>query len=141
MLPAPTRSGSGYRHYTQTAVRNLEFIKKAQGLGFTLEEVHEILELSRAGKAPCTRVLDAAQRHLLAVEERIAALTRFRDELQAELVRWRALEQPVRGGVCQMIAGAAELIPPAELRAPRPSRDDRRADVKGRRRASSLEAR
>src|SRR5712691_13113916 len=77
LAPAP-RSATGYRHYTETTVEELRFIKKAQSLGFSLEEIGEILKLSRAGKTPCSRVLDLARRHLAAVDERVKQLSRFR---------------------------------------------------------------
>lgn len=50
LLKVPPRSSTGYRHYTDTAVQELHFIKKAQGLGFSLDEIGEILKLTRAGK-------------------------------------------------------------------------------------------
>src|SRR5438093_1492992 len=68
LAPAP-RSATGYRHYNETTVEELRFIKKAQVLGFSLDEIGEILKLSRAGEAPCSHVLDLAKRHLDAVDE------------------------------------------------------------------------
>ena len=38
LLTRPRRSESGYRHYSETAIEELRFIKKGQGLGFSLEE-------------------------------------------------------------------------------------------------------
>jgi DNA-binding transcriptional MerR regulator len=58
----------------RTTLHELDFIKKAQGLGFSLDEVQEILRLSRKGEAPCSHVLDLAKRRLAAVEERITRL-------------------------------------------------------------------
>src|SRR6058998_4269485 len=85
LLPVPSRSSTGYRRYTETTVEELRFIKKAQALGFSLDEVAEILKLSRAGSTPCSRVLDLARRHVTAVNERIRQLTRFRDLLAGEV--------------------------------------------------------
>ncbi|MGH9346014.1 MAG: MerR family transcriptional regulator, partial [Vicinamibacterales bacterium] len=48
----PIRSAAGYRHYTESTVEELRFIKKAQSLGFSLDEIGEILKLTRAGKTP-----------------------------------------------------------------------------------------
>lgn len=104
LAPAP-RSATGYRHYSDTSVEELRFIKKAQALGFSLEEIGEILKLSRAGKTPCSHVLDLARRHLAAVDERIRQLSRFRATLASEVAKWDGVQEPTCGGLCQIIAG------------------------------------
>ena len=89
LLTAPQRSDSGYRHYCPTILDELKFIKKGQGLGFSLEEIREILSISRAGAAPCNQVLDMAQRNLAAADERIRHLQDFRNRLAALIARWK----------------------------------------------------
>lgn len=108
LLPRPSRSPTGYRRYSEATVEELRFIKKAQALGFSLEEIGEILQLSRAGRTPCSHVLDLAHRHLRAVDDRIQQLTRFRDQLATEIGRWDGQRQPTCQGLCQIIAGAEE---------------------------------
>lgn len=106
LLAPPTRSAAGYRSYTESAVDELLFIKKAQALGFSLDEIGEILKLSRAGETPCAHVLDLAKRHLAAVDERIRQLTRFRGTLANEVQKWAGVAEPTCRGLCQIIAGA-----------------------------------
>ena len=108
LLVQPPRSATGYRRYTDTTVEELRFIKKAQSLGFSLDEIREILTLSRAGDTPCSHVLDLSRRHLQAVEERLRQLTRFRDQLASELAKWDGEHEPTCRGLCQIIAGAEE---------------------------------
>lgn len=108
LLPTPSRSTAGYRRYTDTTVEELRFVKKAQALGFSLDEIGEILTLSRAGRTPCSHVLDLARRHLNAVEDRIRQLARFRDQLANEIGKWDGDLQPTCQGLCQIIAGAEE---------------------------------
>jgi DNA-binding transcriptional MerR regulator len=108
LLPAPLRSSTGYRRYSEDTVEELRFIRKAQALGFSLDEIAEILTLSRSGSAPCSHVLDLARRHLTAVEERIRQLAKFRDLLAAEVGKWDGVQEPTCGGLCQIIAGADE---------------------------------
>lgn len=104
LLPKPHRSAAGYRRYSENAVDDLHFIRKAQALGFSLEEVGEILKLSRSGKTPCSHVLSLAHRHLAALEERIRQLQSFRDHLAAEVAKWDERETAVTcGGLCQLI--------------------------------------
>jgi DNA-binding transcriptional MerR regulator len=106
LLPAPARSSAGYRRYPQTTVDELLFIRKAQALGFSLDEVAEILKLSRSGKPPCSHVLSLAHQHLAAVDERIRQLQRFRQQLAAELAKWDGKNTPTCRGLCQIIASA-----------------------------------
>ena len=46
LLPQPERTHSGYRTYTADAVRVVRFVKRAQQLGFTLDEIEELLHLA-----------------------------------------------------------------------------------------------
>ncbi len=110
LLRAPARSESGYRRYSEGTVDELAFIKKGQALGFSLDELGEILALSRSGKPPCTHVLTMARRHLAAVEDRIRQFRRFRDQLSAELAKWEGKPTPTCRGLCQIIASAKTEI-------------------------------
>lgn len=108
LLKPATRSSSGYRRYAEQTVEELRFIKKAQALGFSLEEVGEILTLSRSGKAPCAEVLSLVHQHLAAVDERLRQLQIFRDQLASELAKWDRQKTGVTcDGLCQFIAEAA----------------------------------
>lgn len=49
-LPAPARKASGYREYDPTTVQQVRFIKRAQDLGFTLDEISELLDLREGGQ-------------------------------------------------------------------------------------------
>ena len=131
LAPAP-RSATGYRRYADTTVEELRFIKKAQSLGFSLEEIGDILKLSRAGDTPCSHVLDLSRRHLEAIDERIQTLTRFRDQLRAELDKWDGTQEPTCRGLCQIISNAEEG-PHVKLHAARAH--DRSPRKSGKRRA------
>ena len=85
LLPAAERAPSGYRVYSSSAVERLRFIRQAQGLGFRLEEIREILRIKYTGQAPCKCVRDTLQRKLEEVEEQMADLARFRKRLKATL--------------------------------------------------------
>ena len=106
LLKPAARSSAGYRRYAEGAVEELRFIKKAQALGFSLEEIGEILELSRSGTVPCSRVLSLAHQHLAAVDERIGQLQQFRDRLAEEVGKWDQGATAACGGLCQLIVSA-----------------------------------
>lgn len=106
LLTAPPRTEAGYRHYADTTIDELRFIKKGQGLGFSLEEIGEILRISRTGDAPCSHVLDLAHRNLAAAEERIRHLQAFRDRLAAQIAKWKGKTTCNAGGLCEIISSA-----------------------------------
>jgi DNA-binding transcriptional MerR regulator len=115
LLTPAARSQAGYRRYAVTTVDELLFIRKAQTLGFSLDEIGEILKLTRAGKTPCSHVLSLAQEHLAAVDERIRQLQKFRGRLAAELAKWDGKRTPTCGGLCQIISDADADVRPVEF--------------------------
>src|SRR2546429_6338717 len=62
ILPAPRRTQSGYRGYSSEALDLLAFVRQAQRLGFTLDEIKEIVAIKRAGRAPCLHVPELVRR-------------------------------------------------------------------------------
>ena len=107
LLPKPSRSSAGYRRYTDAALEELQFIRKAQAIGFSLVEIGQILQLSRAGERPCGHVLTLAHQHLAAVEQRIERLQKFRKQLAADLVKWKKQKTATTcRGLCQWITDA-----------------------------------
>ena len=112
LLTAPPRSNAGYRHYGDAALEEIQFIKKGQSLGFSLQEIGEILKIGRAGEAPCSQVLEMAERNLVATEERIRRLHAFRDRLGELVARWKGKPAPKgcsAGGLCEIINSADDL--------------------------------
>ena len=85
LLPEPLRRASGYRSYDEGAVSQLRFIRRAKDLGFTLEEIRELLALSADRQRGVKAVKKRAEQRLAAIEQRIAELQRVRDGL-AQLV-------------------------------------------------------
>ncbi len=81
LLPEPPRTASGYRQYDAEAVRRIGFIKRAQGLGFTLEEITELLDLRVDPEGSCDSVEARAERTITRIEAKIADLERMRDAL------------------------------------------------------------
>ena len=79
LLAPSTRLASGYRRYGELELARLRFIRRAQTLGFTLKEIKDLLALS--AQRDVARVKRSAQKKLLDVEARIAALERVRNGL------------------------------------------------------------
>jgi DNA-binding transcriptional MerR regulator len=115
LLAAAPRSATGYRRYGSGVLEELRFIKKAQALGFSLDEIKEVLTLTRSGTHPCAHVLGVARHHLRALDERIAQLTKFRDRLSTEVSKWDGVEQPTCEGLCRIITEADEEATTSQL--------------------------
>src|SRR5215218_6144587 len=87
LLAEPARSPGGHRLYPPEAVTVLRVVKAAQRLGFTLDEVAELLELGkhRHAKRVDAGLQQRAREKLVEVEERIADLITIRDNLTSAL--------------------------------------------------------
>lgn len=81
LLPAPARSASGYRLYSGDEARRIRFIRSAQALGFTLEEIGELLELRGATDGTCGMVKARATEKIADIDRRIAALAEMKRAL------------------------------------------------------------
>lgn len=82
ILPEPPRTGSGYRRYGPGTVERLRFIKRAQELGFTLEEIEEFLALRVDDPASCARVEAKTREKIAGVVRRISELKRLEGALR-----------------------------------------------------------
>jgi Hg(II)-responsive transcriptional regulator len=94
LLPEPDRSESGYRSYDADAVRTVRFVKCAQQLGFSLEEIDTLLHLAAGGPDSCESAKTLASERLAQLDHKIARLTAMRDSLhQLVLTCQRAPDQ------------------------------------------------
>lgn len=82
LLPKPQRRLSGYRDYGPDAVERLRFIRRAKDLGFTLEEIRELLALSTDRERGVKTVKQRAEAQLDEVEQRIRELQRMKRGLK-----------------------------------------------------------
>lgn len=87
LLPKPARRASGYREYEPEDAVRIRFIKRAQDLGFTLKEIHELLKLNgssgkRGSMASCSDVKKKADDKLAEVEAKIKDLQRMKKTLR-----------------------------------------------------------
>jgi len=89
LLPKPERSAAGYRIYDSAAADRVQFIKKAQALGFSLQEIRRILDLRAQDKPACDCVIAIAAATLAETDRKLDQLQRFRDALRRNLDRWR----------------------------------------------------
>ena len=101
LIAEAARTPAGYRQYGLEAARRLRFIKHAQALGFSLEEIQQMLALSVEDPAACARVEATTRDKIRTVRQRLAELQRLEHTLQ-DLVR--ACEQQRPTGPCPILA-------------------------------------
>ena len=83
LLPAVGRTDSGYRQYTEADVHALRFIGRARTLGFSMEEIRELLGLWQDKGRASASVKRIAQAHIDDLAERIAAMQAMQRTLQS----------------------------------------------------------
>lgn len=105
VLPAPSRSASGYRDYGREVLGRLGFIKAAQAVGLSLGEIRQVVRLRDRGQTPCDHVFQLLHRRTAEIDERIEDLQRLRRELKAITRRARHLDPTACDprGVCHLI--------------------------------------
>lgn len=104
LLDPATRTGSGYRLYSDAALDRLSFIKKAQSVGFTLDEIAWLIAEVKDGKRPCAEVRKIASERLEELDRRLAELRRYRRALKQTLDAWDQ-QGEADGVICGLIEG------------------------------------
>jgi DNA-binding transcriptional MerR regulator len=105
ILTPTRRTASGYRVYDTDASQLLAFVRQAQRLGFTLEEIKEIVRMRRSGRTPCRHVRELVQRKERGLEQRVEDLRAMQRTLRRLLSQWRT-SRANGAAVCPHIEGA-----------------------------------
>ncbi len=81
LIDEPPRGPSGYRHYPESVVLRLLFVRRAKDLGFTLNEIKELLSLRLDPQTTCADVKQRAETKIADIEEKMRALRRMKQSL------------------------------------------------------------
>ena len=85
LLRSPERSEGGFRLYTPRDIAQLQFIRRAQELGFSLAEIRELLLIQDERTEPCAHVRDLIQNRLQAIRGKIDDLKRLERHMKDAL--------------------------------------------------------
>jgi Hg(II)-responsive transcriptional regulator len=119
LLRKPQRTAAGYRLYAESDAARLRFIRRAKALGFSLDEVAELLRLNDGGgRRGAVRAL--AEQRLSEIEQKLTELSRMRNTLR-HLIHQCHGDGPLAG--CPII----EAVLPVETTAATPQRVRRSA--------------
>ncbi len=102
LMAEPDKPTSGHRRYASDAIKRVRFIKRAQALGFTLEEVGSLLELDEA--CACAETQELAAHKLQVIEKKLADLKAMRTALTSLL---RQCDTGIAKGSCPIIHARA----------------------------------
>ena len=103
LLPEPARTASGYRDYDESFIGRLTFIRTAQRLGITLDEVKEILVFRERGEAPCAYVRGVLDAQLEGIGQRIQELELLRTQLEEIVSEADRLSEADDDCTCRLI--------------------------------------
>ncbi|HEV2273579.1 MAG TPA: MerR family DNA-binding protein [Acidobacteriaceae bacterium] len=98
LLKEPAKPPGSFRRYPEGAAKRIVFIKRAQTLGFTLEEIQGLLALDE--RKACTETRGIAAHKLELIEQKIAELSKIRKAL-TRLVR--SCDESAAGAPCPII--------------------------------------
>ena len=125
LLPKARRSANGYREYPPEAAPRVRLIRSALAIGFTLEELRQVLNVRDRGGAPCREVRSIAGRKLGLLDQRIEELIGARERLREIIDHWDVIlartPQGARAALLEalqhlVIAGEESPLLPAALR-------------------------
>lgn len=96
---------NGYKLFSRSDITRLRFIRQAQSLGFTLEEIAKIFEDSTRGMSPCERVRDILTQRIDDNRRKLEELVRLQGRMENALEQWRTMPDGVPDGhsVCHLI--------------------------------------
>lgn len=111
LLRPGRRRDNGYKQFTAREVQRLNFIRRAQKLGFSLGEIEEIVSLANRGETPCPRVREILAQRLLQTRANLDELAALVHRIETALEQWAAMKDGVPDGdaVCTLIEAFSEL--------------------------------
>jgi len=105
LMSPPDRTPGGHRSYQPEHRARLAFIRRARELGFSLDDIRELLALAEPGRQSCAEVKAIASEHLHDVQAKIADLTRLAAALDEAVCRCGGGDVP-ECPVIQVLGGA-----------------------------------
>ena len=105
LLSPRRRVDNGYKQFTGEDLKRLRFIRKARWLGFTLNDIREILDESARGHLPCPRVREIVQLRIEQNRQRLEQALALQQRMEKALARWSRMPDQAPDGeaICRLI--------------------------------------
>ena len=122
IMPPPPRSGGGHRLYGQALTRRLNFVCRSRDLGFTLEEIRELLRVVDGGNYTCAQVEALALEHVQDIRRKITDLRKLKIVLETMASRCSGGKVPKCPIIDALFDVRAPVRPALATRSPARSR-------------------
>ncbi len=105
LLKPKRNENNGYQTFSERDIKHLDFIRRAQYLGYSLKEIKHIIEQSKKGSSPCPLVRDFIQQRLKSNKERLAQLMELQHHMEEALAKWQGMPDGIPDGnsICALI--------------------------------------
>lgn len=90
LIPKAERSAVGYRLYSKAVISRLRFIQKAKAIGFSLDDIRGIFELSHRGRPCCDQVVNWSEKKISELDDQIRFLQQLRSKISEYQEKWKA---------------------------------------------------
>lgn len=111
LLTSSARTEGGYRQFSDDDITRLAFIKRAQHLGLSLEEIGQILNVYDQGELPCGEVKHKLEAKIVQIDHQIEQLLTLRSELNGLLSGWENFPSNRDRTICPNIQKANDAVP------------------------------
>ncbi|MEA5599915.1 heavy metal-responsive transcriptional regulator [Nostoc sp. UHCC 0252] len=108
LLKSSKRTEGGFRQFSVDVLTRLAFIKRAQNLGLSLEEIGNILKVYDQGQTPCGEIKEKLEDKLLQIDHQIDQLLTLRSEIKGLLSGWKDLNNHHEDTICPIIQNTSE---------------------------------
>lgn len=103
ILKSSGRTEGGFRQFSVDVLTRLSFIKRAQSLGLSLQEISEILQVYDGGQPACDQIQHKLKDKILEIDRQIQQLLTLRGELGQLLCGWNSLQNKPEDTICPII--------------------------------------
>jgi len=108
LLKSSGRTEGGFRQFSSNVLTRLAFIKRAQNLGLSLEEIGAILQVYDQGELPCGEIKEKLEDKVLQIDWQIDQLLTLRSEIEGLLSGWKNMGGKQEGTICPIIQNSTQ---------------------------------
>ncbi|MEH2295461.1 heavy metal-responsive transcriptional regulator [Nostoc sp.] len=106
IIKSSRRTEGGFRQFSLDVLTRLAFIKRAQNLGLSLEEIGNILQVYDQGQTPCGEIKEKLEDKVLQIDQQIDQLLTLRSEIKGLLSGWKNISDHHEDRICPIIQNA-----------------------------------